>query len=384
MKLQGKKIKNRVSEKSLQVPEKSLRHDIAHSLSLFYWFLDGFGLLDVKSSQRTGSSPGMNLLLCGATWHSTFFCLQFKQKTDDPITTLLKLWCPRVTFGCFESSLQMLQPTIGCPETHCVDIMIFRWLLRLPKFVPGAEHHAELLDMETLHSTARWEVLRWLVVSLFSCRWCPCTWTWRSALGRSRRYWFAKMMSAAKNFQYWAVRDWVDRKLAEACYTFSIQVILERLYKYKASTYFPISPPHCNRIIASAAWLTPFHWGGQGLWNFGTGAMLWGHRRSSDGRCKEDLETIWTKLGCGSIFCQVFVESWCSNAFVWILPFKKQRTLALPVVVWIIVSKISWLFRMFHWNSISQQSHPKLIHVGLLSLWSSCSISFMSRRTRCF
>ena len=186
-----------------------------------------------------------------------------------------------------------------------------------------------------------------------------------------------------RNFQYWAVRDWVDRKLAEACYTFSIQVILERLYKYKASTYFPISPPHCNRIIALAAWLTPFHWGGQGLWNFGTGAMLWG-RRSSDGRCKEDLETIWTKLGCGSIFCQVFVEPWCSKEFVWILPFKKQRALALPVVVWIIVSKISWLFRMFHWNSISQQSHPKLIHVGLLSLWSSCSISSMSRRTRCF
>lgn len=73
-------MKHRVSEKSLQVPEKSLRHDIAHSLSLFYWVLDGFGLLDAKSSQRTGSSPGMNLLLCGATWHITFFVFNSNRK----------------------------------------------------------------------------------------------------------------------------------------------------------------------------------------------------------------------------------------------------------------------------------------------------------------
>lgn len=151
MKLQEKKL-----------PEKSLHHDIPHFAVAV---LLGFGLLDVKSSQRTGSSPGMNLLLCGATWHIIFFVSNSKSK----LTTRLR-HVPN--FGAQESrldafrNLQILQPKIGCPETRCVDIMIFRWVLRLPKFVPGAEHHAELLDMETLHSTARWEVLRWLVVSL--------------------------------------------------------------------------------------------------------------------------------------------------------------------------------------------------------------------------
>ena len=188
----------------------------------------------------------MNLLLCGATWHIVFFVFSKLTTRLRHFQTLMSKSHVRMllaTFKCFSRQSDFQKLIVGSATSK---VRARCWTscrtLRYGDFALNSSLGGAVLVGWSFH---------WFVQKILFCRWCPCTWTWRSAMGRSRRYWFAKMMLAAKNFQYWAATDYEDRNLAQVRTTLSAS---RWFWKgCKVSTYFPVSRPHGNRIICSIA-----------------------------------------------------------------------------------------------------------------------------------